>query len=87
MLKEVLKVIKDSKYISKANIAKELNTTEDVIEQVFSELNRMGYIKEDKTINCNMKCDGCSFSSLCNKVPINTIIITEKGKKLLGKSL
>lgn len=85
MLKEVLKEIRDSKYVSKPGIAKKLNTTEDVIEQVFSELNRMGYIKEDDTKGCNMKCKGCSFASLCNRVPINTVIITEKGKKLLDK--
>ncbi len=85
MLKEVLKKIKDSKYVSKYHIAKELNTTEEVIEQIFSDLNRMGFIKEENTSTCNMKCSGCSFSSLCNKVPINTITITEKGKKLLNR--
>lgn len=85
MLKDVLREIKNSKYISKSNIAKKLNTTEGVIEQIFFELNRMGYIKEDDTKSCNLECKGCSFSSLCNKVPINTIIITEKGEKLLNK--
>lgn len=85
MIKEVLKEIKDSKYISKASIARKLNTTEDVIEQIFSELIRMGYIREDNTKSCNMKCNGCSFASLCNRVPINTIMITEKGKKLLNR--
>lgn len=85
MLKEVLKEIKDSKYVSKTSIAKKLNTTEDVIEQIFSELDRMGYIREDNAKSCNMKCKGCSFASLCNKVPINTVMITEKGEKLLNK--
>lgn len=85
MLKNVLKEIKNEKYISKANIAKKLNTTESVIEQAFSELIRMGYIKEDSSKSCNSKCNGCSFASLCNRVPINTIIITEKGERLLDK--
>jgi predicted transcriptional regulator len=85
LLKEVLKEIKDSKYVSKTSIAKKLNTTEDVIEQIFSELDRMGYIREDNAKSCNMKCKGCSFASLCNKVPINTVMITEKGEKLLNK--
>lgn len=85
MLKEVLKEIKNGNYISKTNIASKLNTSEDVIQQVFSQLNRMGYIKEDSTKSCNLKCKGCSFASLCNKIPINTVIITEKGEKLLCK--
>lgn len=84
MLKEVLKEINDSKYISKSNIARNLNTTENVIEQAFLDLEKLGYIKTDNTKSCNMKCKGCSFASLCNKVPLNTITITEKGKKLLG---
>ncbi|MBZ2175432.1 hypothetical protein K8M07_09255 [Schnuerera sp. xch1] len=85
MLKEILKEIKDKKYISKANIASKLNTNENVIEQAFYQLARMGYIEENNMNSCNYKCSSCSFASLCNKVPINTIIITKKGEKLLNK--
>jgi len=76
-------MIKNEKYISKSKIAKNLNTTEDVVEQAFSQLYSMGYIKIENTKDCSHKCNGCAFASLCNKVPLNTIIITEKGEKIL----
>lgn len=85
MLKEVLEEIKREKYVSKSNIAKNLNTTDGVVEHVISQLERMGYIEEDSGKNCDYECKGCSFASLCNRVPVNTILITEKGKELLNK--
>ena len=84
MLKEVLREIKNSDYISKANIAVKLNKSEDLIEDAFSQLMRMGYIKEDNNVNsCNFKCKGCPFANSCNKLPIKSIMITEKGNQLL----
>lgn len=86
MLKEVLREIKDSNYISKTNIAVKLNKSEDLIEDAFSQLLRMGYIKEDSNISsCNFKCKGCPFANSCNKFPIKSIMITEKGNQLLEK--
>lgn len=86
MLKDVLKEISDSDYISKTNIAAKLNKSEGLIEEAFSQLNRMGYIKEGKTINsCNLKCSNCPYSNSCNNIPIKSITVTEKGKKLLGR--
>jgi len=86
LLKEVLKEINDSDYISKANIAIKLNKTEGLIEDAFSQLTRMGYIKEDDgTNNCNIPCGNCPYAKSCNKVHVNTITITEKGQKLLQK--
>lgn len=86
MLKEVLEEINNSDYISKANIAIKLNTSEGLIEDAFSQLIRMGYIEEDKGISdCEISCGSCPYSTSCNKVYLNTIAITEKGKKLLKK--
>jgi len=78
-------MIKEEKYISKSKIAKKLNTTEDVVDQAFSQLYNMGYIKIENSKDCsNHKCSGCSFAAFCNKIPLNTIIITEKGEKILS---
>ncbi len=78
--------IKNSNYISKSDIASKLKIDEQLVEDAFSQLNRMGYIKEDNNINsCNCKCSGCSLAKSCNKVPIKTISITKKGEKLLQK--
>jgi predicted transcriptional regulator len=85
LLKDILRMIKNEKYISKSKIAKELNTTEAVIEQAFSQLYNMGYIKIQNSTDCSShKCSGCSFAAFCNKMPLNTIIITEKGEKILN---
>lgn len=85
MLKEVLKEIDYADYISKSNIAIKLNKNEDLIEDAFSQLIRMGYIMEYHMNSCNSQCNGCAFANLCNKNPVKTVIITEKGKKLLNK--
>lgn len=85
MLKEVLQEINHANYISKANIALKLNKSEALIEEAFSQLARMGYIKEDDMNSCNTQCNRCAFASLCNKVPVKTVIITEKGEKLLNR--
>ena len=86
MLREILKEINGSDYISKANIAIKLNINLGLIEDAFSQLVRMGYIKEDDNIsNCVSECKGCAFAKTCNKSPVKTVTITEKGKKLLSK--
>lgn len=78
--------IKNSNYISKTNIASKLKIDEKLVEDALYELSRMSYIKENNNINsCNLKCSGCSFAKSCNKFPIKTIIITEKGEKLLQR--
>ncbi len=85
MLKEVLKEIYNSKYISKRKISHKLNMPEELVEEAFIQLARMGYIKENNEINnCNISCNKCPYANNCNKTPVNTITITEKGKKLLN---
>jgi hypothetical protein len=85
LLKEVLKKIYDSNYISKINIARSLDVPEELIEDAFSQLIRMGYIEEDNGIkDCSVGCGNCPYANHCNKVPVNTIIITKKGERLLS---
>ncbi len=86
MLKELLVAIKDSDYISKSNISKELKISEELVEEGFEQLIRMGYIKEDvRGIKCDVGCGSCPYSKSCDKVPLKTIMITEKGERLLAK--
>ncbi len=86
MLKELLVVIKESNYISKSKISKKLKISEELIEEGFEKLIRMGYIKEDvRGIKCDVGCRSCPYSKSCEKMPIKTIMITEKGEKLLTK--
>ena len=86
MLKELLVVIKESNYIAKSKISKKLKISEELIEEGFEQLIRMGYIKEDvRGIKCDVGCRSCPYSKSCEKMPIKTIMITEKGEKLLTK--
>ena len=78
--------INNSDYISKPNIALKLNKSEDLIDEAFSQLLRMEYIREDDNTNiCSAGCGSCPYARSCNKTPVNTIMVTEKGKKLLKK--
>lgn len=86
MLKELLIAIKESDYISRSNISKKLKISEELVEEGFEQLVRMGYIKEDvRGIKCDIGCGSCPHAKACDKVPIKTIMITEKGGRLLDK--
>ena len=86
MLKELLTAIKESDYISKSNISKRLKISEELVEEGFEQLIRMGYIEEDtRGIKCDIGCGSCPYAEACDKMPIKTIMITEKGERLLAK--
>lgn len=84
MLKEVLKEISNAKVFSVSLIAKDLNISESLVEDAVMELSRMEYIVEDMgSPTCETKCSSCTMKAFCNSVPIKTITITDKGKRLL----
>ena len=86
MLIDVLREINNSDHISKISIATKLNKSQDLIEDAFYQLNRMGYIREESsTDNCNLKCGNCPYAASCSGIPIKSIEITEKGERLLQK--
>ncbi len=86
MLKDLLSAINDSDYISRSNISERLKISEELVEEGFEQLIRMGYIKEDvRGVKCDIGCGGCPYARSCDKVPIKTIKITEKGERLLAK--
>lgn len=83
MIRDVLKEIKDSRVYSKVLIGKNLNISESMVEELTSQLIRMGYIKEEMgSPTCESKCSGCAVSN-CNLNPIKTLSITPKGERLL----
>lgn len=86
MLKEILDEIKNSDYISKSNISQSLNVSEDLIDEGFDQLIRMGYIREETSgSSCTIECSGCAYAKSCGHIPVKTVVITEKGERLLGK--
>lgn len=86
MLKNVLKELSEIKVLSIPSIAKNLNISEALVEEIIGQLCRMEYIVEDKGCSTSdTKCSGCAYKSMCTSTPIKTISITEKGKILLKK--
>lgn len=81
MLLNVLKQIKEARIYSKPLIAKNLNVSEEVLEDMINQLIRMNYIKEELgSPTCSSKCSGCSVSS-CNTIPIKMLSLTLKGEE------
>lgn len=83
MILDVLKELSQKSTFSKKTLAIKLNTSEAMIEQVLDQLKRMKYVAsgEDNPI-CSGGCSGCTIA--CATSPVNTITITEKGRKLLS---
>ncbi|NLY86061.1 MAG: hypothetical protein GX077_06895 [Tissierellia bacterium] len=85
MLKEVLKEISRIRVYSTTSIANNLNMDEELVKEAIFQLIRLGYIVEDETRpNCDTKCGGCAYSSICSISTIKTLRITDKGKLLLN---
>ena len=88
ILVNALKEINEMETYSKSNLAKKLDTSQDVVEHILSQLENAGYIKEE---NINItKCSSCpSFKNGCmgnvSGQPIYALTITDKGKKLIER--
>lgn len=85
MFKEVIQVISKSPYLSKKEMAKQLNIEENLIEQIFLDLIRMGYLKREV---CDSSCHTCPVSNFCAKTDtkIEYWEITPKGYQLIRSS-
>lgn len=84
MLKDVLRKIYGSQVFSSSTIAKELDISQSMVDEMVTQLIRMGYISEDLgSPTCQSKCAGCSISS-CKTIPIKMLSITDKGKRLIN---
>lgn len=86
MLVNTLKEISTMDTFSKRALAVKLNTSESMIEQFLDQLKRMGYLAEEEMPNdfCNKKCAGCHID--CSFNIVNSLFVTDKGKKLLAVS-
>ncbi len=82
MLKEIMKTISKSPYLSKKEISEKLDFQEGFLEQAFSDLLRMGYLEKQV---CDSSCGACPVSYYCSKnsTTIEYWKITEKGYNLI----
>lgn len=85
MLRELLKEINTADYVAKAALAAKLGKPAVLVEGGFEELVRLGYLVEDAGADCgDLPCGRCPYASMCQKKPLKTWTITDKGKSLLA---
>ena len=86
MLENILRIINRDGYISKSMISRELDISEEMIDEGINQLLRMGYILEEKTgEDCSTLCGNCPFAKNCNKEIVKTFEISDKGSSVLNK--
>lgn len=83
MIIDTLRQINDLSVFSKKSLAKELKTSEEMVDVLINQLLQMGYLKKEiQGFKCSGNCSSCSFS--CKEQNLGeTFVITEKGKKLI----
>ena len=64
MIKKLLAMIKEGKVHSIREMAQILNVSQDLVEQMISDLVRKGYLKEQPQ-ECSRLCGDCSLKQLC----------------------
>lgn len=85
MLKEVLKSMDETGTLVKNKMAKDLNISEEFLDDLIEQLIRMEYLKEDLgSPTCETKCRSCPLAT-CNTTPVKMYQISEKGRGLLNK--
>jgi len=82
MFKEIIEILSKSPYLSKNEISKQLKIEENLVEQIFLDLIRMGYLKKEV---CDSSCNSCPISNFCAKTEtkIDYWKITSKGYQLI----
>lgn len=85
MLKDLLKEIGESSAFSKLNLAKSLSVSEAMIDDLLSQLLRMGYLIEDLgSPSCETFCGSCPYAKACKVNPVKMYQLSEKGKSFLN---
>lgn len=91
MLEAVLKEIKKNGYLAKTQIAAALGISPGLVEEAITQLINLGYLQVEKKncspASCHQKCAGCPLARQCGReLPFQTLVITEKGEKLLSQA-
>lgn len=92
MLMKILKMLVVNKNYSKRSISKELNISEDMVEQMIVQLKNMGYVGREDNMGAQAcekpVCSCCSAKGSCggeHNMFMNMLYVTEKGRKAVEK--
>ncbi|MEG3069509.1 MAG: hypothetical protein HQP61_10595 [Peptococcaceae bacterium] len=84
MLRGILRIISRDGYISRSQLAKELNILKDIVDEGIMQLLRRGYLLEENTgEGCATFCVKCPFARNCSKEIVKTFKISAKGERYL----
>ena len=64
MLNRLLESLQEGGTHRVADLARELETTPELVEMMLNDLCRMGYLKQVRE-ECSEKCEACPMASLC----------------------
>lgn len=79
MLQELLDKLAAGGVHSYADLCRELDVSEGLLEQMLMDLERLGYLKRVGT-NCEEHCAACSMNNVCAVgLPGHIWALTEKG--------
>jgi len=82
MLVEVLQLLAREEVFSKAELARRLEVSEEMVEQMLEELVRKGYLKA-ASISCEQSCSACPMRDVCAVRGGNRLwVLTAKGLKI-----
>ncbi len=85
MLIDILKRIDKYGYLSRSHLARELNSSEMLIDDGIQRLVQMGYLLQHVTsLDCMDSCGACPMAKGCHKEIVKTYEITHKGKALIA---
>lgn len=84
MLKDILRIMKDSGEFSSASIASKLNISEAMVDMYKEQLEKKGFINKTTLSGCSAeKCSSCGCGCSSNLSPLSGFEITKKGLSLL----
>src|SRR5699024_8527091 len=85
MLKSVLREINELNGFSKSLVAKNLNISEGMVNDLINQLIRMDYLKEIvSSPTCDTPCSSCPYARSCNATVVKMYKVSPKGEQLLG---
>ncbi len=84
MLRGILRIISRDGFLSRTNLARELNIPKEIIDEGINQLLQTGYLSKVNTgVDCATSCANCSYGKNCGKEIIKAYRISDKGNKYL----
>lgn len=86
MLERLLSLVGQGGVHSYADLARQLDVTEELLEQMLQDLARMGYLRPVAN-GCETHCAGCPMADTCGVIGSTRMwALTEKGQQWYAKT-